>query len=356
MQETSFPVEVVIHDDASTDETPIILEEYRNRYPNVIRVISQSVNQRSQGRKILQLVFPEIRGEFLAVCEGDDYWSNPRKLQIQYDFLISRPDAQLCFHDCSIISREGDRWTVLHNNNWASDEVTTFDLLDGNPAITCSAFMRRDGFPIAPSFFEQFKMGDLPLWLLYSLKGKILWIHSNMGVYRFHEGGSWSNKPQSEMHLGILECILGIEHNLPLEYSESHRAAVARHMARYLVHHDQETRDLNAEVPCMGLRLGPTEVGYFVTEYAERASWVLKENPGEAQTFLIAHVLRFFGGTESEASTLVRMSLSHHLSQTNSTEYNVGSSVNEIRKRSFFFERLVYFAFLLRRIKKWATR
>jgi glycosyltransferase involved in cell wall biosynthesis len=308
MQETTFPVEIIIHDDASTDSTPGIIEAYHQRYPHVIRLIRQPVNQRSQGHKILQLVFPKTRGEFFAICEGDDFWSDPRKLQTQYQLLRESPEVQACFHDCVSIKKEDDLWKVKDQITWSADEVRTQDLLDGNPAMTCSAFLRSTAFPKMPEIFRELKMGDLPLWILYSLKGRILWIHKNMGTYRLHDSGSWSNKPQSEMHLGILECIAKMGDLLPASLKQMHQVFLARHMARYAVHLDKEMQDNPASVmpnyPTVNINFSEEECGgEFCEEYLRRATWLF-EHHDERILAQLEEYLKTQGCPPSKATSL----------------------------------------------------
>jgi hypothetical protein len=278
-------VEVLVHDDASTDSTPAILEEYSIRYPGLIRVIRQSVNQYSQGHRILPLVVPECRGEFVAICEGDDFWTDQTKLQLQQDLLREHPNVSACFHDSTTIRQENEAWVAEFNTTWPRDEVLTEDLLEGNPAMTCTAFLRSEAFPRNPELFQGLKMGDLPLWIFYSLKGPILWIHRNMGAYRLHGAGSWSNKPQSQMHYAIFECIAGMG-ELPSRLGVLHRSAVAMHLARYAVHLDKE-QEGKAEVPIsrpmIQPALGLAEWEVFCDEYLNRSSWVFD---GRSETCL----------------------------------------------------------------------
>ena len=99
MQKTNFPFEVLIHDDASTDGTADIIREYEAKYPDIIKPIYQTENQWSKGVLISKTCnYPRVQGEYVAMCEGDDYWTDPLKLQKQVDFLDSHPDFMGCFH------------------------------------------------------------------------------------------------------------------------------------------------------------------------------------------------------------------------------------------------------------------
>lgn len=93
MQETSFPYEVIVHDDASTDGSAEIIEEYASKYPGLIQPILQQENQYSKKVHIGNtFIYPKVRGKYIAICEGDDYWTDPHKLQRQVDFLESHPE------------------------------------------------------------------------------------------------------------------------------------------------------------------------------------------------------------------------------------------------------------------------
>ncbi len=100
MQKTTFPFEIIIHDDASTDDTAKIIQEYANQYPELFVTILQKENQWSKGiRPSPTYVWPRARGKYIALCEGDDYWTDPYKLQKQVDFMKENPDCSLCFHN-----------------------------------------------------------------------------------------------------------------------------------------------------------------------------------------------------------------------------------------------------------------
>ena len=104
MQKTNFPFEVIIHDDASTDGTTEIIKEYEHKYPNIIKPIYQTENQWRKAKTMSKtFIYPHIKGEYVAFCEGDDYWTDENKLQKQVDFLDSHPDYTICFHPVNVI-------------------------------------------------------------------------------------------------------------------------------------------------------------------------------------------------------------------------------------------------------------
>ena len=98
MQQTSFPYEIIIHDDASTDGTSDIIKKYEKEHPNLIRAIYQSENQYSQGIDFINSLFRMARGKYIAICEGDDYWTDPQKLQKQVNFMTAHPECSISCH------------------------------------------------------------------------------------------------------------------------------------------------------------------------------------------------------------------------------------------------------------------
>jgi len=108
MQETTFPFEILIHDDASTDGTTDIIIDYANKYPDIIRTIIQTENQYSKGGLINpRFVFPKARGKYIALCEGDDYWTDKTKLQKQVNFLENNPDYVITYTDSQPFDKSG---------------------------------------------------------------------------------------------------------------------------------------------------------------------------------------------------------------------------------------------------------
>ena len=106
MQEVNFPYEVLIHDDASPDDTADIILEYEAKYPDVIKPICRTVNQYSQGIDVSRFNFERAQGKYIAQCEGDDYWTDPRKLQMQVDFLEKNQKYIGVAHDSKIIDND----------------------------------------------------------------------------------------------------------------------------------------------------------------------------------------------------------------------------------------------------------
>jgi len=187
IQETDFPVELIIGDDCSTDRTREICLAYQKKFPDKIRVLPREKNLGITGNSTD--VFKNCDGKYVALCEGDDFWTHPQKLQKQVDFLEANPDFAMCSHNAIVI---------YNNKNKASHELTdnkkdvfTFDdVVKKNFSMpTNSCVFRNNIFQSLPDSFPMF---DWAVHLLSSSKGKIKFLDEVMSVYRKHEGG-WTN-------------------------------------------------------------------------------------------------------------------------------------------------------------------
>ena len=195
MQKTNFKFEVLIHDDASTDKTADIIREYEKKYPDIIKPIYQTENQWSKGLAVNRTYnYPRITGKYVAMCEGDDYWTDPYKLQKQVDFLEKHPDYSLCASNCLVEYTGTDKKSKKYIPFIALGGRTTLtnkDLWYTNFIPTNTIMYRWDKDLIKlyePGIFS----GDWYLNLLFSTKGKIKIFPFVSGVYRKHNAGiSW---------------------------------------------------------------------------------------------------------------------------------------------------------------------
>ena len=131
MQQTNFPFEVLIHDDASTDGTTEIIREYAEKYPDIIKPLYEEENQWVKGRRGSAVFnFPRAQGKYIALCEGDDYWTDPLKLQKQVDFLESHPDYVMCWQQCKFYLQTENRFTIIYPNERIKS-ITKQDFLYG---------------------------------------------------------------------------------------------------------------------------------------------------------------------------------------------------------------------------------
>src|SRR5262245_29399834 len=205
MQETTFPVEILIHDDASTDNTANIIREYGARYPHLIKSICQTENQFSKGKVGAPLhAYPGKRGEYFANCEGDDYWTDPLKLQKQVDFLDRNPDYVICYHDAKIVDESGNVVTESKLPAVDKRDFSSEDLMKGAWTLSLSRVVRNvigraeKEAPVKPMVLNLDIVSTAALGK-YG-KGKYLG-EVGPAVYRLHSGSVWSSLDKDSKHL-----------------------------------------------------------------------------------------------------------------------------------------------------------
>jgi glycosyltransferase involved in cell wall biosynthesis len=200
MQQTSFDFELLIGEDGSTDGTRQVVTDYQSRYPGRIRLLLHDrknvvyVNGKPTGRWNFANNLRNSRGEYIALLDGDDYWTSPLKLQKQVDFLEHNRDCALCFHNVRILDEADPGRQALHHTNPMRAKYGLEDLLRGNFMHTCSVMFRSRLFGDFPSWFFKCPMGDWPLHVLNARHGRIGYLDEVMAVYRKHGQGAWSGQ------------------------------------------------------------------------------------------------------------------------------------------------------------------
>jgi len=196
MQETTFPVEILIHDDASTDGTADIVREYEAKYPHLIKPIYQTENQYSKGLKPSRYMRPLQRGVYVALCEGDDYWTDPAKLQIQVEYLEAHPECVISGHDAFILDEYGNRVSESKLPDCHKRDYSSEDLLYGRAWILTMSWVFRNtlGKDWIPEK-AHITNGDLfTTSLLGHYGGSKYHTDIEPACYRVHPGGVWSKK------------------------------------------------------------------------------------------------------------------------------------------------------------------
>lgn len=196
-QKTDFNFEAIVHDDASSDGTDEIIKEYAHKYPNIIKPILETENQWSKHdgslRKIMR---SHTRGKYIAICEGDDYWTDPCKLQKQIDFLEANPDYSMCFHNATehyeSINIEDKLFSDIKDQDYEA-----IDLYNHWIVPTASVVIRKEIFDssLYHTVFDEHNLlfTDTPLFLVCAKLGKVRGMSDVMSVYRKHEGGMTSS-------------------------------------------------------------------------------------------------------------------------------------------------------------------
>lgn len=198
MQKTNFKYEIVIHDDASTDNTPQIIKEYEEKYPEIIKPIYQVENQFQKGKKGSIIAYNKAVGKYIALCEGDDYWIDENKLQSQVDYMELNEQCTFCFHDAIILNmnnQQQEEWPWYNKKYYKKDgnyNSGELDLFGVKP--TASYMFRKKHIEILPDWFAKCVVGDRPLELIMASFGYAHHIEKTMSVYRIGSGNSAMDK------------------------------------------------------------------------------------------------------------------------------------------------------------------
>ena len=205
MQKTNFDYEVIINDDASTDATAEIICEYARQYPDIIKPIYQTVNQYSQGINIdREFLLPNSNGKYIACCEGDDYWTDPYKLQKQVDFLEENPEYSATAHNCFFVNSKSEQipcvYPVYRDYRAHTYTMERFSKDVVYPGQTATIVYRRSAMLFDSTEQEQdyyairYSNQDKKTILKLLLEGNIYCFEEKMSAYRVvtHEGDSWS--------------------------------------------------------------------------------------------------------------------------------------------------------------------
>lgn len=202
IQKANFPFEILIHDDASTDNTQDIIREYELKYPEIIKPIYQHENQYSKGVGVTRVFqFPRARGKYIAFCEGDDYWTEPYKLQKQVDFLEANPGYSMCVGGYLKYEEESGRYTEVNktiNNDEYFNNGFSFNLNDltkGWLTKTLTAFFRKDILNKLDLTYYKYGRDIHLFYHILKVGGPGFYFNDIFGVYRIHKGGvNSSNK------------------------------------------------------------------------------------------------------------------------------------------------------------------
>ena len=200
MQQTNFAFEVLIHDDASTDGTTEIIKEYEVKYPDIIMPLYEEENQWVKGRRGSAVFnFPRAKGKYIAMCEGDDYWTDPFKLQKQVDIMEKDMCCQIVFAKIQPISIDGMKqsWTIPIGNNINEGKVELKDFIK-EEFYNCNWTFHTSSFVFRSKIIESYKQsgfvdifpyGDMPMLIYNLLCGYGFYIGDIVGCYRLFSGG-----------------------------------------------------------------------------------------------------------------------------------------------------------------------
>ena len=239
-QKTNFKYCCFVGDDASTDNTQNILSNYEGKHRDKIKLFLRQTNNLSLNSQTIHQACFNSEAKYIALIDGDDYWTDPYKLQKQVDFLEANPDFTICFHKVAILKDgvlEDDYITTV------PAKVTTIkDLIPNNYIHTCSCVFRKS-FAQLPEWFHKCSAGDYVLHLLNAAHGKINYLPEVMGVYRVHSNSIWSSKGQ----LKKLELWIKMQDILIGQFDAEINELIMQHQLNLLVRYFDLTKSIKEQ-------------------------------------------------------------------------------------------------------------
>jgi glycosyltransferase involved in cell wall biosynthesis len=235
LAQTMLPdMELVVGDDGSTDRTRDVVTALAARHPNRVRTIFHPENTGLLAN--FMRTFAACRGEFVALLDGDDYWTLDSKIDRQVTALREHPACSICFHDVAVQLSDGSFYSVTYTRPDQAPVTGVEDLLEQNYIATCSVLLRRSFVPVLPSWFAEGPWEDWPLYLLLAEQGPILYLPELMGVYRAHGRGLWSQLDHAAKIQAQIDFLLAMDRRMNHRYSDriAHRVSRFRDELRLI--------------------------------------------------------------------------------------------------------------------------
>lgn len=265
-QETGYPFELIIGEDCSSDETRLIVAEYQKKYPEVIRVLT---SEKNVGMKTnVRRTFKACRGTYIACCEGDDFWQNPHKLQLQTEYLERHPDCGLVYSSYDVY-HVGDKRLIRDFINYKElkmpENPSLSDIIEGkSKPLTCTVMARRslcEEITAADSFLhkgDHFLMGDTQLWAELATRARLHYIPESLATHNITgESASRSSNLGKVLRFeksgAELRLYLCKKHNVSLELREKCEFGYAEATLRLAAH--EQNRDAADEIRRMRKKL-----------------------------------------------------------------------------------------------------
>lgn len=251
MQKVNFKYEIIIHDDASTDDTADIIREYESRYPEIIKAVYQKENQYSQGKNISIFFENLMRGKYVAYCEGDDYWTCAEKLQLQVDYLEEHPECSFTFHNADIVNVDEEFQCVflpedmLYSHVWQNNDMVLepYQIIELGFIPTASIVARTELVKKRVPFCKNQVCGDLPLRLFLAMHGNAYYINKTMSAYRTGNVNSVSGQAHLSKERvlktveGHIKILNGFNEYSNFKWSQHIEYDIARRKLRYCINY-----------------------------------------------------------------------------------------------------------------------
>ena len=249
MQKTNFRFVAVVHEDVSTDKSAAIIREYADKYPEIFRPIYETENQYSKQDgslyRIMNAAIDTTGAKYIAMCEGDDYWTDPYKLQKQIDWLESHSDCSMCVH--AAMWEIGEEKLPQGCQYKKDCDLSTEEIIEngGLYIAMASTIYRKDSFLVGdkrPSWWKMADVGDYPLHIYAALIGKVRFMPEPMCVYRFQHPGSWTYNQKKIRDIMHIKCEIAWMELLDKETNYNYSDAIYNHLLNfyYLLYDERE--------------------------------------------------------------------------------------------------------------------
>jgi glycosyltransferase involved in cell wall biosynthesis len=239
-QKTDFNVEIVIGEDGSTDRTAEVL---RTMFQAESKVRLELAVQNQGMMRNLANTYANCRGEYIAFLEGDDYWTDPFKLQRQVDYLNSHRECCGCFHPAELVS--ADNVSLGKQRPEFFRELTTFqELCQANFIQICSVVIRKSVFPEVPKWMLGFGLADWPIFLMAATHGPFGMLRKPMSAYRVHTGGVWTSSTRQKQTEAMWSGLMRVAAKLPDEFQEEMLDAIEKNFFGEMASYRQQLEDL----------------------------------------------------------------------------------------------------------------
>lgn len=239
MQETTFPIEIILGDDVSNDGTHEICLQYQTQYPSIIKLQPRQrsdviyINNRPTGRYNFVQNLMATTGKFIALCEGDDYWLDKNKLQAQYELLQDDSDSVMCFHNAYIQQNDNkNNWKLYGNSSKYQQSYSFQELVEIGESImpTASLFFRRPTDLHFPEWFNRVYAGDYALILLLCKHGHARYLDQPMSVYRKTSQGASKTHDQMNKILSRIYLLTSLRQEVSPDMYASFDEVLGRYM------------------------------------------------------------------------------------------------------------------------------
>ena len=225
MQNTNFRFEAIVHDDASTDGTAAIIREYAEKYPDIIKPIYETENQYSKHDGSLDRIMDaHMHGKYIALCEGDDYWIDPLKLQKQVDFLEKHPEYGLCYTNYETLYESKKQIVPAPSAKRNSGNIFE-ELLQRNFIVTATVLFRTNVYYSASKqimeYAQSWSIGDYPLWLEIAKDWKIKYLRDCTTIYRVLSDSA-SHSSNVNKTVAFNESVLSIQRFFAMQTRKEH--------------------------------------------------------------------------------------------------------------------------------------